>query len=129
MQQRFAEKVYSLPAIVIRQTKERQVKVEVLYVADCPSRPAAVKLVRDVLAAEGISAHVHEILVSDERTAGKLKFLGSPTIRINGRDVAGDQKTDRFGLICRLHPASKQAGLPPSEMIHHAVIEGRQDTT
>jgi hypothetical protein len=32
-------------------------KVEVLYVAECPSHPAAVKLVRNVLAAEGITAN------------------------------------------------------------------------
>lgn len=68
--------------------EEREVKVEVLYVAECPSRPAVVKLVRDVLAAEGITAKINEILVSDERMAGELSFLGSPTIRIDGQDVA-----------------------------------------
>jgi len=33
---------------------------------------------------------IHEILVSDPAVARKLKFLGSPTIRVNGRDVAGE---------------------------------------
>jgi DNA-binding transcriptional MerR regulator len=33
-----------------------QVKVEVLYVAECPSHPAAVKLVKEALAAEGVAA-------------------------------------------------------------------------
>jgi len=28
-------------------------KIEILYVAECPSHPAAVKLVRDVLSSEG----------------------------------------------------------------------------
>jgi hypothetical protein len=64
-------------------------KVEILYVADCPSHPAAVKLVRDVLDAEGISARIDEVLVSDQEMAGQLKFPGSPTIRINGHDIAG----------------------------------------
>jgi hypothetical protein len=101
-------------------------KVEVLYVAECPSHPAAVKLVRNVLAAEGITATIHEVLVSDEGMAGKLKFLGSPTIRINGRDVAGDQqKTETFALSCRLYSGSKQVGLPPAELVHRAVIKAR----
>ena len=40
-------------------------KVEVLYVAECPSHPAAVELVRRVLAAEGVAADIHEVLVKD----------------------------------------------------------------
>ena len=31
-------------------------KVEVWYVAECPSHPAAVKLVKEALAAEGVAA-------------------------------------------------------------------------
>jgi hypothetical protein len=56
------------------------VKVEDLYVADCPTHPAAVKLVKQVLAAEGVEAEIHEVLVRDEGTANELGFCGSPTI-------------------------------------------------
>ncbi|MGA7222483.1 MAG: DUF2703 domain-containing protein [Candidatus Acidiferrales bacterium] len=102
-------------------------RVEVLYVSECPSHPAAVKLVREALAAEGVAAEINEVLVSDERMAGELKFLGSPSIRINGRDVAGEAQTAKnFALSCRLYPGSKQIGLPPAEMVHRAVLEARQ---
>jgi hypothetical protein len=102
-------------------------KVEVLYVVECPSHPAAVKLVRDVLAAEGVSADIHEVLVKDEGMANELKFCGSPTIRINGRDVAEDlQKQRSYALSCRLYHGSKQIGLPPTEAIHRAVWEARR---
>ena len=102
-------------------------KVEVLYVAECPSHPAAVKLVRGVLAAEGVTAEIDEILVRDERMAGQLKFPGSPTIRIDGRDVAGQSQTAKnFALSCRLYPGSKQIGLPSAEMVHRAVREALQ---
>jgi hypothetical protein len=104
------------------------VKVEVLYVAECPSHPAAVKLVKEVLAAEGVAADIHEVLVRDERMADELRFCGSPTIRINGRDVAGErQKEQNFALSCRLYSGSKQVGLPPAEVIHKAVLEARQE--
>jgi len=103
------------------------VKVEVLYVAECPSHPAAVKLVKDVLAAEGVAADIHEVLVKDEGMANDLKFCGSPTIRINGRDVAGDSEKQRsYALSCRLYHGSKQIGLPLTEAIHRAVWEARQ---
>ena len=102
-------------------------KVEVLYVSECPSHPAAVKLVRDVLAAQGVATDIHEVLVRDEGMAIELKFPGSPTIRINGRDVAGGSQTAKnFSLSCRLYPASKQIGLPPAEIVHRAVLEARQ---
>ncbi len=101
--------------------------VEILYVADCPSHPAAVKLVRDVLAAEGVAAEIREVLVRDQGMASELRFCGSPTIRVNGRDVAGEaQKAQGFALNCRLYSGSKQVGLPPVEMIYRAVIEARQ---
>ena len=101
-------------------------KVEVLYVSECPSHPAAVKLVRDVLAAHGDATPIHEVLVRDEGMANELKFPGSPTIRINGKDVAGESQTAKnFGLSCRLYPASKQIGLPSAEVIRRAVLEAR----
>lgn len=103
-------------------------KIEVFYVADCPFHPAAVKLVREALAAQGISAQIHEILVTDQEMAGKLKFLGSPTIRINGRDVPGDQN-ETFAMSCRLYPGSGQVGLPPAELIHRAIIEASRGST
>ena len=103
-------------------------KVEVLYVAECPSHPAAVRLVKDILLAEGLAGKVQEVLVRNEGMARELKFPGSPTIRINGRDVAGEtQKARNFALSCRLYPGSKQIGLPPEEMIHRAVIEALQE--
>jgi hypothetical protein len=104
------------------------VRVEVLYVAQCPRHPAAVKLVKDVLAAEGVAAEIQEVLVRDEGMADELRFSGSPTIRINGRDVAGEpQKAQSFALSCRLYPGSKQVGLPPVEVIHRAVLAARQE--
>lgn len=102
-------------------------KVEVLYVVECPSRAPAVKLVNEILAAEGVAAEIHEVLVRDEGMASALRFFGSPTIRIDGRDVAGtSQKAQSFALSCRLYLGSKRVGLPPAEMIRRAVLEARQ---
>jgi hypothetical protein len=103
------------------------VKVEVLYVAECPSHPAAVAMVKDVLAAEGVETEVQEVLVQDKEMASELKFLGSPTIRVNGRDVAGEARSAQgFALSCRLYPGSVEIGLPPIEMVRRAVVEARE---
>jgi hypothetical protein len=110
-------------------TGECQVKIEVLYVAECPSHPAAVKLVKNVLSQEGVSAEVSEVLVSDESLATDLRFQGSPTVRVNGRDVAGESsRKETFALSCRLYAESNQVGLPPVELVRRAVLEaGRED--
>lgn len=101
-------------------------RVEVLYIAECPSYPAAVKLVKEALAAENVAADVHEVLVEDEKMAADLRFCGSPTIRINGRDVTDEPLDGRaFALSCRLYPGSKQIGVPPADVIHRALREAR----
>ena len=102
-------------------------KVEVLYVPECPSYPAAVKLVRDVLNSEGVAAEIRELLVTDEAMATDLAFSGSPTIRINGQDVVGESSKEKvFALSCRLYPGSAEICLPPIEMVRRAVVEARE---
>lgn len=102
-------------------------KVEVLYVAGCPSHPAAVRLVKETLTAEGIVADVQEVLVTDDSMANELRFFGSPTIRIDGRDVDEISRAPRnFCLSCRLYPDSKQVGLPRPELVQRAIFEARQ---
>lgn len=105
-------------------------RIEVLYVAGCPSHPAALKLVRDVLSAEGVAAEIREVLIADDYMATELAFSGSPTIRVNGRDVAGESSNAKtFALSCRLYPGSTEIGLPPLELVRRAVIEASKGNT
>lgn len=96
-------------------------KIEVLYVSDCPHYPAAMAELKSVLAVEGVAAPISEVLVANPRMAEALKFRGSPTIRINGRDIAGESEAQHFAVSCRLYPGEKLPGVPPTEMIHRAV--------
>ena len=80
-----------------------------------------------ILSEEGEATEIHEVLIRDEGMAKELRFRGSPTIRINGRDVSeSPAEEENFALSCRWYSGSKQAGLPPVEMIHRAVIEARR---
>jgi hypothetical protein len=99
------------------------VKIEVLYVLDCPHYPAAMAELKSVLTAEKISAQINEVLVANARMAVTLKFRGSPTIRINGRDIASESQLQNFAVSCRFYPGEKRPGVPPAEMIHRAVRE------
>ncbi len=101
-------------------------KVEVLYVPDCPHHPSAVRQLRDVLLAEGVQAEINEVAVIDAKAAEEYRFRGSPTIRIDGRDIAGESYSPlSFALACRMYPGAKEAGVPPLEMMQRAVREAR----
>jgi hypothetical protein len=99
------------------------VRIEVLYILDCPHYPAAMAELRRVLAIEKISAPISEVLIANAHMAEALKFRGSPTIRVNDRDIAGESEPQHFGVSCRLYPGEKQPGVPPAEMIRHALRE------
>ena len=103
-------------------------KIEVLYILDCPHYPAALAELKKVLSIENISAQISEVLVANPRMAEAMKFRGSPTIRINDRDIAGESQVQHFAVSCRLYPGEKQPGVPPAEMIHRAVREARGKT-
>ena len=95
-------------------------KIEVLYVPNCPNHAVALDRLREVLSAEGFQKHVNEVLVRDAEMAQSLKFPGSPTIRIDGRDVEPQvEKTAAFGLMCRLY--SDGSGAPSQQKLRAAI--------
>ena len=61
--------------------------VEVLTFEGCPHAEPALKLVKRVLADSGVGATVRRVDVPDADAAAAQRFLGSPTIRVNGRDI------------------------------------------
>lgn len=105
-------------------------RVEVLYVPDCPHHPTAVKQLKAILSAEGILVEIHEVPVTDAKAGRELRFHGSPTIRINGRDVAGESRgSETFALACRIYPGAEEVGVPPIEIVRNAVREARRGET
>jgi hypothetical protein len=98
-------------------------KIEVLYVSDCPNHAVALRRVREALSLERVQANLSEVLVQDTEAARSLQFPGSPTIRVNGRDV--EPSTERsFGLMCRLY--SDGSGAPSHQSLRAAIERARQ---
>ncbi len=78
--------------------------VEMLHTEGCPNAAAYLPRLRQLVAAAGVSEPVRVRLVTDPDEAQSERFLGSPTVRINDRDVdpTADQRRD-YGLSCRLY--------------------------
>jgi len=62
-------------------------KIEVLYLMDCPWCVKTKELIKEVLKELKLKAKVKEILIDTKAKAKKYSFVGSPTIRINGEDI------------------------------------------
>src|SRR5713226_5043154 len=107
--------------------KEAIMKVEILYFAGCPNHLPAVVRALEVLRQEGAPAEVVEVEVKDAAAARVTRFLGSPTIRIDGSDVEPAARSAQvFGLACRTYiNDGYRAGVPPIEWIRAAVREAR----
>ena len=80
-----------------------QVKIELLYWDGCPSHPEALSLLHEVLAEVGVTSSVEQIEVVTDEDAVRLSFPGSPTIRIDGRDVDPEGAAARPALTCRIY--------------------------
>ena len=97
-------------------------RVSFLYYEECPSHDLALERLREVMAEEGIASEVEVLKVESEDQARRLSFVGSPTIRIDGRDI--DPPTDpRFALTCRVYRLEDDriSPLPSRDMIRRAL--------
>jgi hypothetical protein len=78
-------------------------KIELLYWDGCPSHPEALELLHEVLASQGVGTEVELREVRSQEEAEALRFPGSPTIRVDGRDVDPDGENQRPALNCRIY--------------------------
>ena len=65
------------------------VNVRLLYTEGCAATPATVDLIFSVAAQSGIRMKLERILVASPDQAHVLRFLGSPTVQVDGgRSIA-----------------------------------------
>ena len=102
--------------------------VELLYVDGCPHGAAYLPHLQQLLAAAGADLPVRTLMIGNDDHARRERFLGSPTVRIGGRDVdpAATERAD-YGLSCRLYVTSDGLrGTPPDEWILAALPAGQR---
>ena len=70
-------------------------KIQFLYILNCPWCLKTKRLLYESLKELKVKGEVEEILVDSEEKSKKYKFIGSPTIRINGKDIQEKVFKDR----------------------------------
>jgi hypothetical protein len=100
-------------------------QIEVLTFAGCPHAQPALDLVERLISELAPGASVRHVDVSDLEHAKAHRFLGSPTIRVNGRDIepGADARTD-YTLACRIYQTGGGAtGEPDERWLREALAE------
>ncbi len=87
-------------------------KVEIL----CPNWRHTLATVERVAAELGIDDEISPVRVPDPDAAQRLRFLGSPTVRVDGRDIepGAAGRTD-YALACCVYRTSGGPGGEPEE--------------
>ena len=97
-------------------------KVEVLCFDGCPTYEAAEKTLRDVFADKGLEADVELVAVNTDEEARRLRFPGSPTIRVAGKDLFPTEEREDWRLGCRIYATPEGLrGSPTAEMLKEAL--------
>jgi hypothetical protein len=99
----------------------------VLTVAGCPQHYAAIALVHRACAELGSTAEIRVIDIPNQQAAEQARFLGSPTIRVDGRDVEPD--ADRYAeyiCSCRIYQGQHGLrGLPEEAWVYQALQDAQ----
>ena len=78
--------------------------VELLFFAGCPHHAEFLPRLQQLLDSHDISGPVQLVEVTDDEQAHQVRFLGSPSLRINGADVEpGADSRNSYGLQCRIY--------------------------
>lgn len=101
--------------------------VEILYFEGCPNHHAARELVERIATEEGLEVDLRLVEVTSPEDAERLRFLGSPTVRVNGLDVEpGANERGSFALACRVYrTAAGFSGCPPDDCVRAPLVATR----
>jgi hypothetical protein len=99
------------------------VRVELLYFDGCPNHDVLLTRLRELLDRAGVGDEIHLCRVESLEAAETEHFLGSPTLRVDGRDVEpGAAERSDFGLKCRLYRSDVGlTGVPTDKWILDAI--------
>ena len=96
---------------------------ELYYFDGCPSYQRALDNLKEALRLERLSEEVAMIRVESPEDAQPKRFLGSPTIRLNGIDIEGaGAERQGYAFACRLYVDNGvKAGSPSVGRIRQAL--------
>lgn len=108
---------------------DRRQHVELLYWSQCPSWQRAQKQLLEAMTEVGLSPdHLERREITTIEAAQKERFYGSPTVRVDGKDIQSPVPGSQIGLSCRIyrHRDGRISPLPDPQDIHKALLTSFQ---
>lgn len=104
-------------------------QIELLCFDGCPNCDPARAAVEQVLASRGLDSALINFIRVDAANAVDVKFPGSPTIRVDGRDIEPDfRDPGTYALSCRVYASSNGLrGQPETTWIERAIDHALSD--
>ena len=91
-------------------------RVEILYFEGCPNHEPTHALVERIATQLRIEPDIRLVEIRDREAAIEFRFLGSPTVRVNGLDVEpGAEERRDFALSCRIYRSEHGSAEQPDE--------------
>ena len=96
-------------------------KIELIYDKDCPNMEKARRNIHTALIRTGLPQIWKEWDRNDPSSPIHAKNFGSPTVLVDGRDVAGASETEGNNCRVYLYGLNSIQGVPPVEQIVSAL--------
>ena len=101
-------------------------KIELIYFDGCPSWKNGLKNLQCALEEAGLTAVIDVIEVKDNEQANQLKFLGSPSFRVDSQELWPEER-ETYALSCRVFPSSEGIkGFPTIAMLREQLKQFKQ---
>src|SRR5512146_1263932 len=95
--------------------------VELLYFDGCPAWQTALENLNKVIEGENLPWEVRLIEIVTPQQAQAEKFLGSPSFRVNGKDLWPETRA-RYNMSCRVYQTYQGLrGSPTIEMLRERI--------
>ena len=105
-----------------------QPRVEILYFEGCPNHEPARALIERLAKELRVEPEIELVEVADPEAAVALRFLGSPTVRVDGVDVEpGAEERRDFAFSCRIYRSEGGTAEQPEEKwVREALLEAAE---
>ena len=103
-------------------------KIELLVFDGCPNSEPTEKLIRETMSELGGEVKIEVVTVLDNYDAVAKRFLGSPSVRVNGKDLEIEEDAStQYSMRCRIYRTDEsQSGIPPKEVLIKAIQTARK---
>ena len=98
-------------------------RIDILVFDGCPNAEPTRQLVERVARELAAQPEIEVVVVPDAEAAEQTRFLGSPTVRVNGRDIEpGAEARHDYSMACRVYEtADGLAGQPDGAWLRDAL--------